>query len=165
MPTPRNPLTTPRPGPPDPTRCPWCRALREALHTRAALGDIDGVIRARDLRSLHENRAHQGRRPEPGPAVPCPPERVPALPHRPEPAPAVPPPPQPTPALPHPTPAQAHALGDPDPDRDRDTLAHRYLMGAPLTRLAHDYGVAPGWLAARLDAWGIARPAETTATR
>ncbi|MFE2045771.1 hypothetical protein ACFXAZ_33620 [Streptomyces sp. NPDC059477] len=54
-------LTAPQPGPPDPEHCDWCRVLRDTLHTRAAHGDINGVCTARDLRALHENRAHQGR--------------------------------------------------------------------------------------------------------
>lgn len=50
---------------------------------------------------------------------------------------------------------------------DRERVVDRYLMGASVTRLAHEYRVSQGWLAAFLDDLGIARrgPVEATAIR
>ncbi|MEU3600530.1 hypothetical protein ABZ714_17700 [Streptomyces sp. NPDC006798] len=47
----------------------------------------------------------------------------------------------------------------------QERVVDRYLMGASVTRLAHEYGVSQGWLAALLDDLGIARrgPAEAKA--
>ncbi|MFE9610195.1 hypothetical protein [Streptomyces sp. NPDC006012] len=40
---------------------------------------------------------------------------------------------------------------------DRQTIIERYGAREPLARIADAYGVTPGWLALRLDEWGVPR--------
>ncbi|MFF4754038.1 hypothetical protein ACWD5R_21200 [Streptomyces sp. NPDC002514] len=40
---------------------------------------------------------------------------------------------------------------------DKDTIIERYRAREPVRRIADAYGVTPGWLALRLDEWGVPR--------
>ncbi|MEU1306107.1 MULTISPECIES: hypothetical protein [Streptomyces] len=40
---------------------------------------------------------------------------------------------------------------------DKDAIIERYRAREPVSRIANAYGVTPGWLALRLNEWGVPR--------